>query len=114
MFATLLNFSVNKLKKINPKKWRLKDKYVPNISHDLGSHLIAITSYLLAEYPANVMCKYFQSSNFKSLIDNGYLNKDEDILRNTFLQLKYFNNNYRPIYHLERMFYNIVSKIHNL
>lgn len=51
---------------------------------------------------------------FYYLIDNGYLNKDEDILRNTFLQLKYFNNNYRPIYHLERMFYNIVSKIHNL
>jgi len=65
-------FTFSTSKKINPKKWRLKDKYIPNISHDLGSHLIAITSYLLAEYPANVMCKYFQSSNFKSLIDNGY------------------------------------------
>lgn len=65
-------FTSNTSKKINPKKWRLVDKSIPNISHDLGSHLVAITSYLLTEYPTNVMCKYFQSSSFKGLIDNGY------------------------------------------
>ena len=54
-------FTFNTSKKINPKKWRLKDKYIPNISHDLGSHLIAITSYLLTEYPVNVMCNIFRA-----------------------------------------------------
>ncbi len=27
---------------------------------------------------------------------------------------KYFNNNYRPIYHLETIFYHIINKVHNL
>jgi len=65
-------FTMHTSKKINPKKWRLKDSYIPNISHDLGSHLMSLSSYLLGEYPNSVMCSYFQSSKFKSLVDNGY------------------------------------------
>lgn len=65
-------FTLHTSRKINPKKWRLKDSYIPNISHDLGSHLIALSTYLLNESPNSVMCSYFQSSKFKSLIDNGY------------------------------------------
>ena len=60
-------------KKIRPKKWRLKEYYIPNISHDLGSHLLSLTSYLINEFPSEVMCNYFESSNYKNLIDNGYL-----------------------------------------
>ncbi len=59
-------------KKINPKKWRLKEYYIPNISHDLGSHLLSLNSFLLDEFPNEVMCNYFESSNYKNLIDNGY------------------------------------------
>ena len=59
-------------KNITPKKWRLKDSYIPNISHDLGSHLLSITYYLLGEYPSHVMCNYFKNTKFKNLIDNGY------------------------------------------
>ena len=65
-------FTLRTKRKINPKKWRLVDSYIPNISHDLGSHLIALSTYLLNEFPNSVMCSYFQSSKFKSLIDNGY------------------------------------------
>ena len=65
-------FTFNTSKKINPKKWRLKDGYIPNVSHDLGSHLLSLSSYLLREFPNKVMCNYFQSSQFKNLIDNGY------------------------------------------
>lgn len=65
-------FTLQTSRKINPKKWRLKDSYIPNISHDLGSHLIALGFYLFDEFPNSVMCSYFQSSNFKNLIDNGY------------------------------------------
>ena len=59
-------------KKIFPKKWRLQDGQIPNISHDLGSHLLSLVYFLIGEYPSHVMTDYFQSSNYKNLIDNGY------------------------------------------
>ena len=37
-----------------------------------------------------------------------------DILIKTHSFLKYYNNNYRPIYHLESIFYYIIIKIYNL
>jgi hypothetical protein len=36
-----------------------------------------------------------------------------NIMEKTHLFLKYFNNNYRPIYHLESIMFYIISKIHN-
>tara|TARA_B110000495_G_C23034178_1_gene616959 strand:- start:925 stop:2040 length:1116 start_codon:yes stop_codon:yes gene_type:complete len=65
-------FTMSTSKNIVPKKWRLKDYDIPNISHDLGSHLLSLTYYLLGEYPSEVMCDYFKSSKYKNLIDNGY------------------------------------------
>lgn len=35
-----------------------------------------------------------------------------DILMKTHSFLKYFNNNYRPIFHLENMMYYIINKVH--
>jgi len=34
------------------------------------------------------------------------------MLESTSNYLKYYNNNYRPIYHIERIFYNIISSYH--
>mgnify|MGYP002629394225 CR=1 FL=1 len=34
------------------------------------------------------------------------------VISNFFVQLKYFNNNYRSIYHLENLFFYILNKIH--
>jgi predicted dehydrogenase len=65
-------FTISTSKNILPKKWRLKDKNIPNLSHDLGSHLLSLTYYLLGEYPSEVMCNYFKSSKYKNLVDNGY------------------------------------------
>jgi hypothetical protein len=39
-------------------------------------------------------------------------NKVNDILKRSFTFLKYYNNNYRPIYHLESMFFYIIYIIH--
>ena len=36
-----------------------------------------------------------------------------DILRKTYPFLKYYNNNYRPIYHLESIFFYLIMKINN-
>ncbi len=49
-------------------------------------------------------------------INNGKLSGKNvsDVLEKTFLFLKYYNNNYRPIYHLESMFFYIIIKIYGL
>jgi hypothetical protein len=36
-----------------------------------------------------------------------------EILIKSYPSLKYFNNNYRPIYHLESIMFTIINKIHN-
>jgi hypothetical protein len=41
--------------------------------------------------------------------------KDEDmrdIMRKLYICIQYFNNNYRPIYHLESFIFYIVKKVH--
>jgi hypothetical protein len=57
-------------------------------------------------------CLWYIISYF---IDNGHLkNKDiSDILKKTYTFLKYYNNNYRPIYHLESIIFYIINKVHN-
>ena len=47
------------------------------------------------------------------LIQNDYLVEENISILccNMFEQLKYYNNNYRPIYHLETIIYNILTKI---
>jgi hypothetical protein len=38
----------------------------------------------------------------------------KDILLKTYIFFKYFNNNYRPIYHLEKIFFYICKEIHDI
>lgn len=46
--------------------------------------------------------------------DNKLNNEDiSDILIKCYTFFKYFNNNYRPIYHLENIMFYIIKKIHN-
>jgi hypothetical protein len=49
------------------------------------------------------------------LIKHKYLNTQNlsDILIRTYTSLQYYNNNYRPIYHLENYVYNLITTIHN-
>ena len=47
-------------------------------------------------------------------IQNKFALKDLSIiLVNTYSFFQYYNNNYRPIYHLEKYLYFIISVIHN-
>ena len=50
----------------------------------------------------------------KHLIHNNYIKKEDisDILIKSFTFFKYYNNNYRPIYHLESIIFYIINKIH--
>jgi len=49
-------------------------------------------------------------------IENKCLSEEDisEILIRTYSFLKYYNNNYRPIYHLESIIFYIINKIHNL
>jgi len=48
------------------------------------------------------------------LIENHYLSESDisGIIKKTHSFLKYYNNNYRPIYHLESMLFYIINKVH--
>uniref|UniRef100_A0A6C0HB33 Replication factor C small subunit n=1 Tax=viral metagenome TaxID=1070528 RepID=A0A6C0HB33_9ZZZZ len=48
------------------------------------------------------------------LIENNYLTETDisGIIKKTHSFLKYYNNNYRPIYHLESMLFYIINKVH--
>jgi hypothetical protein len=52
----------------------------------------------------------------ETLIKNKHLKSTDisDILRRSFSFLKYYNNNYRPIYHLESIMFYIINKLHNI
>lgn len=57
-------------------------------------------------------CIWYILSHF---IHSGHLSKPDDIssiLEKLSIFLKYYNNNYRPIYHLESIFFTIINKIH--
>lgn len=51
----------------------------------------------------------------KHFIENQTLEKEDisDVLIRSYTFLKYYNNNYRPIYHLESILFYIINKVHN-
>jgi len=57
-------------------------------------------------------CVWYIITHF---INTGKLKSEDvsDILQKTYTFLKYFNNNYRPIYHLESMMFYLITKINN-
>lgn len=70
------------------------------------------TLYDILIYGLDVVeCVWFIFAHF---IRCGALTKTEDIsaiLQKIFVFLKYYNNNYRPIYHLESIFFYMIIKI---
>jgi hypothetical protein len=54
-------------------------------------------------------------SILSKLVENEFLDEDKMaiVLIDYYNFLKYYNNNYRPIYHLEKFFYNLVLNINN-
>jgi len=51
-----------------------------------------------------------------NLIRNNYLKNEmmNEVLLKTFVTLQYYNNNYRPIYHLEGFIFNLINTLHGL
>ncbi len=59
-----------------------------------------------------IECVWYILSHF---IEEGRLSSNDisDILKKTHTFLKYYNNNYRPIYHLESIFFYIITKLYH-
>ena len=57
---------------------------------------------------------FFVWGLFTRIIKDKKLNDNQlsDLFIEVFTFLQYFNNNYRPIYHIEKFVYNIINKIH--
>ena len=51
-----------------------------------------------------------------SLINDNYIKHEDvsDLMVKTYSFFKYFNNNYRPIYHLENYMFYLIKKIHGI
>ena len=70
--------------------------------------------YEMFIYQLNVYnCIWYILSHY---ISNKKLNKDNThhITKNLYTILKYYNNNYRPIYHIETIVYMLCNIIHEL
>jgi hypothetical protein len=83
---------------INPKEIKIQE--FRNELYDLLIYNIEITEVLL----------YI----IQFLLENEFIDtvRSSEILNECYTFLKYYNNNYRPIYHLENIIYFIISKIH--
>ena len=69
--------------------------------------------YDLLIYNVNI----YDSINYivTELIENKHISKNiDELMIKMYVFLKYYNNNYRPIYHLESFIFNIIKEIHGL
>jgi hypothetical protein len=92
------------------------DKIIDRIENLEKDNFIEIREdlYNILTYNLDVSdCIWTIISHF---IYNGLLNSNESsqIIDKTYSFLKYYNNNYRPIYHLESMLFYIINKIYKL
>ena len=51
-----------------------------------------------------------------SLVEKDKIKREQlpDILKRTYCFFQYYNNNYRPIYHLENYLFNLIKVVHNM
>jgi predicted transcriptional regulator YheO len=90
------------------------DKLIENIS---DKNALSFTNfrdnlYDILTYNIDISeCMWYILSHF---IKTGDLNREtaHDIIAKSHMFLKYYNNNYRPIYHLESIMFYIINKIH--
>jgi hypothetical protein len=90
------------------------DKIIESMNHHEKMVITEFrdTLYDILIYGLDVCeCVWFIFSHF---IRSGSISKQDDIsdiLQRIFVFLKYYNNNYRPIYHLESIFFYMIIKI---
>jgi hypothetical protein len=118
-------FELDKITNIKALKANITDLIVPheNICNSLIDIILSPSSHLkfdalrdilydLLIYDINIQeCVWFI---MEKLIKTGALQPEymDDIMIKMFVFFQYFNNNYRPIYHLENFILVLICKIH--
>ena len=90
------------------------DKLIENIADEnaLSFTTFRDNLYDILTYNIDISeCLWYILSHF---IKSRHLNNSaaHDIIEKSYTFLKYYNNNYRPIYHLESIMFYIINKIH--
>lgn len=67
-----------------PQPWRLKDKYIPAIALDLGTHLHHLAYFLLGKEPQSIFAQYNKFSKYNVIDDVNMLLKYSDTLSGNF------------------------------
>jgi DNA polymerase III delta prime subunit len=98
---------------INEPQFEIKiSKYIANLilNNDSNFSHIRETIYEILTCNLNIHSCLYEINKiiFKHISED----KKKNILNNSFTFLKHFNNNYRPIYHLENYFYYLLSVVH--
>jgi hypothetical protein len=90
------------------------DKLIENISDikTLSFTVFRENLYDTLTYNIDIAdCIFYILSHFIKTHRLNYA-ETKDVIRKSHTFLKYYNNNYRPIYHLESMMFYIINKIH--
>ena len=102
------------------KKIEYDDKKIVNVLLEMMIHYKDIDYLLFRESCYDIFIYGLDLNEviytiISKLIKRKYLNEDRisEVLNNYYNFLKYYNNNYRPIYHLENFFYKLVLCLNN-
>ena len=86
------------------------------ISENIDFNELRTYIYDLLIYNTDIYDAYYYI--LESLIKKKFLNENNinlnDLYNNTVIFFMYYNNNYRPIFHLENYIYYLVKVIHNI
>ena len=119
------SFSTNMI--TNIKLFKIKEKDMnfvfKNINHILLENIINYKEIVHLQFRDRIYDMFIYQLDIseciwyiiKKLIEKKYINQknNKKILLKISTFFKYFNNNYRPIYHIESLFFFIIKSIHN-
>ena len=118
------NIDINNI--TNIKKYKIKIRVNPlleNICSKIIKDILEYKNINFLTFRDNIYNIFIYQLNIidavwyilNHFIKNDNLNEEKlkDILIKIYTFLKYYNNNYRPIYHVEKLLYFICKKIHN-
>jgi hypothetical protein len=94
----------------------ITNKIIENIINYKNIHFLKLRDILYDIFIYNLDISDCIWYILSTLVEQNKINKAQlsDIMKKTFCFFQYYNNNYRPIYHLENYLYFIIKLVHGL
>lgn len=94
----------------------ITNKIIENIINYKNIHFLKFRDILYDIFIYNLDVSDCIWYILSTLIEQNKINKQQltDIMKKTYCFFQYYNNNYRPIYHLENYLYFIIKLVHGL